>query len=217
MSRYSALIWDWNGTLLDDVELSLRIVNELLGEFGLPALSRSRYREIFDVPVSRYWERAGLDLESVDFGALSLDYCSRFEAALAGARLFASAEGVLGAARRAGARQLLLSNTEQAAMERAIAHFELGGVFDAVRGMSHSLATGKLEGARDLMERFGLDARTTLMVGDTAHEAELARSLGVDCILVSDGHQSPERLARLGLPVLDTLAALPAALAWETA
>ncbi len=62
MRGYASVIWAWNSTLLDDVDLSLGIVNELLSDHGVPPLTLSRYKDIFDVPVSLYWERAGLDL-----------------------------------------------------------------------------------------------------------------------------------------------------------
>ena len=55
MKKYETVIWDWNGTLLDDVTLSLSIVNELLLEHNIPILTRERYREIFDFPVRLYY------------------------------------------------------------------------------------------------------------------------------------------------------------------
>jgi phosphoglycolate phosphatase len=88
MKNYDTVIWDWNGTLLDDVALSLSIVNELLFEHNLPRLSRERYGEIFDFPVRLYYERAGLDLTLVNFETISGEFCSRFEARLKSAPLF---------------------------------------------------------------------------------------------------------------------------------
>jgi phosphoglycolate phosphatase len=67
MAAWTSVVWDWNGTLLDDVQLSLDIINEILSEQGITALTANRYREIFDIPASVYWERAGLDLHKIPF------------------------------------------------------------------------------------------------------------------------------------------------------
>jgi hypothetical protein len=61
------------------VVLALTVVNELLTEYGVPTLTSSRYKEIFDFPVLLYYKRAGLDLERHDFHGISEKFCSRFE------------------------------------------------------------------------------------------------------------------------------------------
>jgi phosphoglycolate phosphatase-like HAD superfamily hydrolase len=47
-----------------------------------------------------------------------------------------------------------------------------------------------------------------LLVGDTAHDAEVARELGVDVVLVAGGHQSRKRLEATGELVVDGIEAL---------
>ena len=212
MPRVEAVIWDWNGTLLDDVGLCLDIANEILHEYGLAPVSAARYREIFDFPVQRYWERAGVDFARVEFEELSLRFCARFEERLHAAPLFAAAGDTLAAVGETGARQFLLSNTEHEALRRMTQHFALADRFHAVRGMSNTLATGKASGGEDLLERFGLERSTTVMIGDTAHDAEVAAELGVACILVATGHHAASRLAQADCPVVDSLEAVPATL-----
>ncbi len=197
--------------MLDDVELCLVIVNELLADHGVPSLSRNRYREIFDFPVRLYWERAGLDLGRVDFQAISSRFCERFEDRLHETALHAHAAPVLRSIRQFGIAQYLLSNTEHAALIKLVDHYELSGHFEALQGMSNTLAEGKLAAASALVDDFALDPGTTLMVGDTSHDAEVARELGVDCVLVAIGHQARRRLEGLGCQVVDSLADLQSA------
>src|SRR5215471_1095283 len=77
--KYESVIWDWNGTLLDDVVLAVEIVNDLFQEHGVGRLTTEQYRELFDFPVTLYYERAGLDSNRHDFNMISERFCDRFE------------------------------------------------------------------------------------------------------------------------------------------
>ena len=57
ISKYKYIIWDWNGTLLNDVWLCIEIMNEMLENRNLPSITYDKYREIFDFPVQRYYEK----------------------------------------------------------------------------------------------------------------------------------------------------------------
>jgi phosphoglycolate phosphatase len=199
------VIWDWNGTLLDDVELALSVVNEILVENGAPTLTPDRYREIFDFPVRSYYERAGLDLDRIDFEDLSRRFCERFEAQLHRAPLFPAANSTLRAIRNSGARQFLLSGTEHATLQWMLRHYGIAGLFEAVQGLENTLAEGKIGAGRELLQRLRIDPQHAIMIGDTAHDAEVADALGIDCWLIATGHHSHERLATLEHPVFDSL------------
>jgi len=205
LKKYETVIWDWNGTLLDDVALSLSIVNEILFEHNLPKLSQARYREIFDFPVRLYYERAGLNLNLVDFETISGEFCARFESRLQRAPLFPSVNRALETISQSGSRQFLLSSTEHHALNRMVNDFGLNGKFDAIQGMNDGLATGKLSAGKELLERFHIDPHSSVFIGDTVHDAEVSGSLGIECILISSGHHSHERLSRLNHPVFSSL------------
>ncbi|MBD3647020.1 MAG: HAD family hydrolase [Pseudomonadales bacterium] len=203
--QYRSIIWDWNGTLLDDVDVCLELANEILDEHGLPMLDVERYREIFDFPVIRYWERAGLDLAKVDFEALSKRFCSRFDSLVHEIPLFDGARRVLEDLEEAGARQFILSNTEQNALLRMLESKQVSHLFAGVQGLDDTLARGKAGAGADLLANHGLDRDETVMIGDTLHDLEVAESLGIACVLVSTGHHTHDRLAETGTPVIASL------------
>jgi phosphoglycolate phosphatase len=61
MQGINTIIWDWNGTLLDDVDMCIESINILLKRRNLDMLSRKRYRDIFTFPVRDYYETAGFN------------------------------------------------------------------------------------------------------------------------------------------------------------
>src|SRR5688572_1482162 len=130
LHAYQTVVWDWNGTLLDDLDYCLQIANEIFGERGLAALSRERYREIFDFPVRLYYERAGLILDEAGFRALSVDFCARFERQLHGVPLFSRAAELVQLLATRGTRQLVLSNAEQGSLLRQIERWGWGATFE---------------------------------------------------------------------------------------
>ena len=66
--KYTHIIWDFNGTVLDDVEAGIRSVNDMLAARGLPVItSVAQYRELFSFPVIDYYRRLGLDVEKEDY------------------------------------------------------------------------------------------------------------------------------------------------------
>jgi phosphoglycolate phosphatase len=208
MKKYDCVIWDWNGTLLDDITLALSVVNELLEEYGGQTLTPARYRQIFDFPVRQYYERAGVDLTRHDFREISNKFCSRFEVRLHLARMFPAARLLLRTVRQNGMRQFLLSGTEQDALGRMTRHYGISEFFDAAQGLDDNFAEGKLDAGRTLLKRYGIQPQRAVIIGDTTHDAEVARQLGLDCILLTSGHHSYERLSTLGFPIFESLETL---------
>jgi phosphoglycolate phosphatase len=101
-----------------------------------------------------------------------------------------------------GVSQFILSALPQVYLDAAIERYELEDVFAGIYGLSHGKADCKLERGRDLLRVHGIDCTSCILVGDTAHDFEVAQDLGVDILLVADGHQSFERLSRLTNRVL---------------
>ena len=67
MNHISSVIWDWNGTLLNDVHISVNSVNHLLAQKDLHTLTRDDYLEVFTFPVQEYYESIGFDFTDEPF------------------------------------------------------------------------------------------------------------------------------------------------------
>lgn len=210
MSAITHLIWDWNGTLFDDLELCVGVINEMLARRGLGALSVERYRDIFTFPVRDYYRTAGFDFARDSFEDLSVEFMSAYEARRHHCPLQADARPVLESLGAGGRRQFMLSAYNQATLHELVRSFDLGGFFDRMMGLDNIYAHGKLELGRELMARIPDAPGRTLLIGDTLHDVEVARDLGIHCLLVAHGHQSRPRLEASGAPVVDNLAAAAA-------
>lgn len=197
------LLWDWNGTLLDDVEHCVATVNRLLAGAGKPLTERGRYREIFEFPVIRYYEALGLPTEPTAFEALSAQFVEQFNDGIHACEPHRGAVALMEGWHAAGRPQAVLSATRQDHLERLITAFGLTSYFEALAGIGDIFASGKLASGRALLARLGWEPASTLLIGDTTHDAEVAEALGVHCLLVACGHQSPSRLRRAGTVVIE--------------
>jgi phosphoglycolate phosphatase len=210
-ASYRHIIWDWNGTLLDDLDLSIEVMNTLLARRDLPRLERARYHALFDFPVRRYYERLGFDPLQDSFEQLSVEFISGYDSQRLSALLHRGVGKILAAVRAAGLGQSILSAYRHETLHEIVAHFGLTAQFDHIAGLDNIHAHSKVALGRELVARLGLAPTEILLVGDTLHDLEVARDLGVACALIAGGHHPAERLRASGAAVYDDLAAFAAA------
>jgi phosphoglycolate phosphatase len=199
------IIWDWNGTLLNDTDICLESMNSMLGKRNKPALSKHRYREIFTFPVRDYYIEAGSDFNLESFDAVAIEFMDLYFSRLSNADIFIKAIEVLNSLKQNDMRQVLISAMEHLSLVSSVKEKGLYDYFDHISGIEDHFAAGKIENAKQIVKELKLDLNRTLLIGDTIHDFEVATELGVNCLLVADGHQSMERLENLGCEVAGNL------------
>lgn len=202
---YDFILWDWNGTLMDDGRFGLSIINGMLESRGLRALEADEHRRLFDFPVRVYYERLGFDFKKEAFEVVSTEFV---EAYIRGARecpLREGARGLLSDLKAAGYRQSILSASRQDYLEGFIAHYGLDEHFEELLGIDSEHAPGKLGRGMDWMRETEFDSARILLIGDTVHDAEVATSMGVNCWLIEGGHHHPDRLRETGCRLVTDL------------
>ena len=205
---YRHLIWDWNGTLLDDAYLCVDVMNELMTSRGLGTMDATRYQTVFDFPVRDYYAGLGFDFSAEPFETVSTEFITRYEARKMECPLRPGVRETLQAFAEAGVPQSLLSAAKQDYLDHILERHDLHGFFETVRGADDHHAHGKADKGRRLMADLALPEGAALMVGDTRHDAAVAEAMGADCWLLPGGHQSRARLAACGVPVVEDLAAV---------
>lgn len=204
VSPIRQVLWDWNGTLLDDLTYAIGVRNRTFPAFGLPRIgSVAEYHRQFTFPVRRYYERAGVTDET--FVAVAHAWMAEYVRGFDAVPLHGDAVEALARFAAAGVRQAVLSATRRDMLESQIARFPIRAYFTDVLGLSDIYARSKEAVGLDYLARCGVPAASTLMIGDTLHDAEVARAMGTGCVLVARGHQSRETLLTAGVPVMDTL------------
>ncbi len=202
---FDSVIWDWNGTLLNDRDLALTTINQLLGQRGLPTISLEHYLEVFTFPVQEYYEEIGFDLRKEPFEIPASQFIDRYTIGVTKCTLHDQANVVLRRIQASGRRQFILSAMEQSQLEKTVADTDIRVHFEELCGLDNHFATSKIENGIRLILAKGLNPKRTIMIGDTVHDYEAAQAMGCQCILIANGHQSKKRLVNTGAPTLDNL------------
>lgn len=188
------IIWDWNGTLLDDRWLCIEAINQLLAERKLPLLSQERYLEIFDFPVKDYYERAGFDFTKEPFEDPAMEFISIYRSRKLECTLHEGAGSVILDLASRGYQQSLLSASEEELLLEMIRHFGIAERLFPITGLDNHFASGKMELARTHLAKLAFSSDEIMMIGDTCHDHQVADMLGISCILFTGGHFPSSRL-----------------------
>lgn len=191
------VIWDWNGTLLDDVEMTLAIVSDVTEHMIGRRLSRDEYVKLFRFPIRAYYEDLGFDFQRLSFEEISRQFIERFDAEAKTCALFHGTRELLAELRAEDIACSILTAAHEDSVKDLLQHFGIDGFFHAVYGLSDVYARSKLERGRQLMAHLGLPASELILVGDTDHDFEVGQALGIDVVLVTEGHQCVTRLERV--------------------
>lgn len=199
------ILWDWNGTLLDDLWYAIGVRNRVFPTFGLPTIDcLESYYQQFTFPVRLYYERAGVTDEN--FVQVAHAWMDEYVRGCCTIPLHEDAVEVLKRFRQAGLLQVVLSASQMDILRQQLNYYPgLEGCFDELLALSDIYARSKEAIGRKYLERCGIAPEHSVMLGDTLHDADVARAMGTQCILIARGHQSRETLETAGVPVCGSL------------
>lgn len=203
--QYQYIIWDWNGTLLNDVWLCVEVVNDLLKSHPGDHLDEISYREIFDFPIIEYYRKAGFDFNVESFELLCDKFIGNYKNRVRECQLHEGTLDVLNYFNQLGTQQLVLSAAEQTLLDQMIDNFETRSFFLQSSGLNNNLASSKVGNGIKLMEKQNIDPSKAIFVGDTLHDYEVAQKIGIDCVLIAQGHHSYQKLKSANIAVLNTM------------
>ncbi|MET0425698.1 MAG: HAD hydrolase-like protein [Actinoplanes sp.] len=198
------LVWDWNGTLLDDLTLVVSSTNQAFAAIGGRSVDADEHRSRFRRPVAEFYaeilERA---VDEEEFGRLDRIFHEAYRLGLTSMTLAADAKAAI---TTWPGTQSLLSMWFHDELVPAVETYGLSGIFTRVDGLRTEvgghLKAGHLAGH---LAELGLTGEQVVLIGDSLDDAAAAETVGGRAVLYTGGFTDPVRLRASGLPVADTL------------
>ncbi|MEU2250517.1 HAD family hydrolase [Streptomyces sp. NPDC019224] len=201
------LVWDWNGTLLDDNTAVVGATNAAFGEVGVAPITVEQYREMYCIPIPRFYERlmgrlpTDAEWELMD-GAFHRHYTQRRDAC----GLTAGAAELLARWQLTGRSQSIMSMYRHEELVPVVRGFGIERHFVRVDGRTGPSGGSKAQYMeRHLAAMEGISPGHTVVIGDAVDDAVAAAHVGAKAILYTGGSHSRASLEKAGVPVVDTL------------
>ncbi|MCA1193840.1 HAD family hydrolase [Saccharopolyspora sp. 6V] len=203
------IVWDWNGTLLDDGEAMIGAVIAAFADAGL-AVTVEDHQRLFTRPISVFCERlANGPLAAAELAELLGGFDEHYARALPDLALAADAESALAGWAASGGTQSLLSMCPHEVLVPMVRAAGITGSFRHVQGRSGEFADTKAAHVRAHLRALGdPDPARVVFIGDTVDDAAAAASVGARCVVYHSGRSAlhaRDHFAGSGAPLVGSL------------
>lgn len=193
--------FDFNGTILNDVDLTLELENELLEESGRPRIPMDFYLDHFGFPVRDYYLLIGFDFKDISYDELNAEFMKRYlEREASESSLYEGFRECAEKLKAAGIGLYCLSASRQDILESQLKRLGIYDLFDGIIGAKDIEAKSKIEYGKEYFLGHGIKPEETLMLGDTIHDYEVAKAIGLKPAFFTSGHCSKKRLSKYDVP-----------------
>jgi len=205
---YSHILWDFNGTLLNDVEAGIKSVNTLLMRRRIQTIPDvATYHRVFGFPIIDYYKRIGFDFSKESYDDVAVEWVAEYDKNSLKSELYPGITERLQEIKAAGIKQIVFSATQRDMLCRQLSELGIIDWFDEILGLGTIHAYSKKDLGLSWIER--VKPAHAVLIGDTDHDFSVAKAMGIDCILVANGHNSFESLASLPCPVYRDIREVP--------
>lgn len=187
--QYTHVFWDWNGTIIDDLDVNFDVINILLSKRKKNIISMSEYRSAFSFPIKDFYNRVGLPVYDEEYEILVYDYWNLYKSKIEAIPLMVGVKDILSRIKENGVKQYILSASDKNMIFDQMSIYGIQSYFEEVIAPQDGYALGKIELAKFWLSTQGIFTPNVIMIGDTIHDYETAQALGIDCALVDKGHQ----------------------------
>ncbi|WP_329037890.1 HAD hydrolase-like protein [Streptomyces sp. NBC_00178] len=202
------LVWDWNGTLLDDIDAVLGATNAAFAEVDLAPLTLEQYRETYCVPIPRFYERLMGRLPTpAEWERMDALFHRHYAEQRVACGLTAGVEELLARWSRGGRSQSLLSMYGHEHLVPVVRGYGIERHFVRVDGRTGPSGGSKAQHMERHFEVLGdVSPSRAVVIGDAVDDAVAAAHVGARAVLYTGGSHSRGSLEAAGVPVVDTLA-----------
>ena len=143
-----------------------------------------------------------IDFSKEDYGVLADEWAKLYREATPDCGLCKGVKEALDYFKSKGMTQIILSATEKSLLQEQLVPLGIASYFSETLALDNLYAVSKVELGKEWIKRN--KPQKALFIGDTEHDFETAAAMGVDCVLIANGHQNKERLSLLGVPVMNS-------------
>lgn len=208
VGRVRHVVWDWNGTILDDNDAVVTAVNEVCVAFGRDTIDLDQWRSIYRRPLlDCYQELLGQELSTDDWAEIDRLYHNAYRKLLPTTRLTPGIPDELFRWREAGGSQSLLSMWFHHELVPLVTEHGLAELFTRIDGLLVDVGGhGKADHLVEHLAAQELDPADVLLIGDVVDDADAAATAGARCVLVTTGVMNRAALEGRDVPVVDSIA-----------
>jgi phosphoglycolate phosphatase-like HAD superfamily hydrolase len=202
--RRPHLVWDWNGTLLDDFSLVITATNAAFAAIEGPTVTADEHRRTFRRPIVDYYGHVlGRVVDAEEFVRLDKIFHDAYRMGLVNVGLAADAEAAM---RAWPGSQSLLSMWFHEELLPVVEGFGLTALLNRVDGLRTTIGGDrKAKHLAAHLSALDMPGERVVLIGDSVDDADAAASVGAACVLYTGGFTDAERLKSAGFPVADTL------------
>ncbi len=201
---FKTVVWDWNGTIINDCHIAALAETQLFNKYGIPTQTPEERIKNFSFPIEGYYKKMGFDFSKHPYDIIANEWLRFYEQLIQDAQIFMGMNDTLNKLKNLASRQFILSAAPESHVKEMTLKHSIHGFFDGIYGLANARAESKINRGHELLREHSIDPSTTIIVGDTVHDFEVAQALGASALLIADGHHSYETLAQAHHNVLKT-------------
>ena len=201
--KYKNILWDWNGTILNDTPVAFEATNILLRRYNYPTITLEYYKDNVDTPIVNFYSKI-FDLTKENMETLDNEWCVLYNQLSEKILLHKGVETLLKEFSEKNCHQAVLSAFKTEEITKFARKFAVEHYFKSILGTQNIVMESKTMRGKKYMQENDLDPKETLYIGDTVHDCETALGLDTDCVLLSCGQQSKKLLKECGVPVFES-------------
>jgi len=200
------VVWDWNGTLLDDLDQVIAAVNETLRELGESPISAVMYGAHYQRPVRRFYESLlGRVVPDHEWHLIDELFHNAYRSQLPNVTLAPDATEALEAVDSAGHTQSLLSMLLHDDLVDMASTFGVDRFMRRIDGLRGARGVQKLASLESHIDALGLTTGDVLIIGDALDDVAAAKAAGSRCVMYDRGTFPREQIRHAGVPTAPTL------------
>ena len=185
--KYQLIVFDWDGTLLDSAGAIVRSIQASCADLGLPVPDDARARHVIGLGLADAMRHAVPDLRPEDTPAMVERYRFHYLSGDHALTLFPGVPEMLARLRAAGHLLAIATGKSRLGLERALDHSGLRPLFHASRCADECHSKPHPQMLEELMAEFAVTPMSTVMIGDTSHDLQMALNAGVEGLAVTYG------------------------------